>query len=281
MGINVGVGSPAGLAGASAELVLGWARRADAGSFSSLAVIDRLAYGNLEPLATLAAAAAVTGRIRLATTILIAPLRPLRLLAKQAASVDALSGGRLTLGLAVGARGDDYAAAGVDHPARGRLLTEHLVSLRELADGARFAPRPARPGGLEVLVGGTTGSALVRMARYAAGYVHSGGPPRAFAAAAERARTAWADAGRPGEPRLWGMGYVALGRAAEPGRAYLRDYYAFTGAFAERIAQEALTSPRAVTEFVAGYADAGCHELVLFPTVADPEQLDRLADAIG
>ena len=61
----------------------------------------------------------------------------------------------------------------------------------------------------------------------------------------------------------------------------LRDYYAFTAPFAERIAAESLTSARAVKDFVRGYEEAGCDELVLFPTVADAEELDRLAEALA
>jgi alkanesulfonate monooxygenase SsuD/methylene tetrahydromethanopterin reductase-like flavin-dependent oxidoreductase (luciferase family) len=271
--IRVGIGSPAGIPGSDPELVLDWARRADATPCSSLAVVDRLAYGNHDPFAVLAAAAAVTSRIRLATCILIAPLRQTELLARQAATVDALSGGRLTLGVAVGARTDDYHAAGLDPRGRGRRLSEQLGALRDAFD--QPGPRP------EVLVGGQSGAALARMARYGDGYVHGGGPPRAFAAAAERARAAWADAGRPGTPRLWGMAYFAFGEQAEAGRGYVRDYYAFTGAFAERIAEGVLTHPRAVTELVGGYGDAGCDELLLFPAVARADQLDRLADALG
>jgi alkanesulfonate monooxygenase SsuD/methylene tetrahydromethanopterin reductase-like flavin-dependent oxidoreductase (luciferase family) len=270
--IRVGVGSPAGIPGAGPDLVLGWAARTDATPCSSLAVIDRLAYGNHDALCVLAAAAAVTSRVRLVTCILIAPLRETDVLASQAAAVDALSGGRLTLGVAVGARAEDYQVAGLDPRGRGRRLDRQLATLRDRFDAA------GRP---ELLVGGQEGTALARMARYADGYVHGGGPPRAFAGAAERARAAWADAGRPGEPALWGMGYFALGGAAEAGRDYVRDYYAFTGPFAERIAEGVLTTPRAVTELVRGYADAGCDELLLFPAVAAADQLDRLADALG
>jgi hypothetical protein len=118
------------------------------------------------------------------------------------------------------------------------------------------------------------------MARAADGYVHGGGPPRAFANAAAKAWAAWRDLERPGRPQLWGQGYFALGDA-DAGAAYLRDYYAFTGPFAERIAAGNLTSGRAVRDFVRGYQEAGCDHLVLLPTVSDPAQLDRLADVLA
>jgi hypothetical protein len=118
------------------------------------------------------------------------------------------------------------------------------------------------------------------MARYADGYAHNGGPPRAFARAAASAMAAWSDLGRPGRPLLWGQGYFALGDE-RAGAAYLRDYYAFTGPFAERIAAGNLTSARAIRDLVRGYEEAGCDELILFPTVADLAQLDRLAEALA
>jgi alkanesulfonate monooxygenase SsuD/methylene tetrahydromethanopterin reductase-like flavin-dependent oxidoreductase (luciferase family) len=275
--MNVGVGLPTTTPGTTGELLLDWARRADEGAFSSLGVLDRVVYDSLEPFAALAAAAGVTSRVRLATMIAIGPLRPTGLLAKQAGSVHALSGGRLTLGLAVGARTEDYEAAGVESRGRGRKLAEQLAYIRGGVDGDRIGP--ARDG-MELLVGGMSGQAFSRMARYADGYVHGGGPPRAFTSAATRAQAAWADLGRPGRPRLWGQGYFCFGDP-DRGAAYLRDYYAFTGPFAERIAAENLTSARAVKDFVRGYEEAGCDELVLFPTVADPEELDRLAEALA
>jgi alkanesulfonate monooxygenase SsuD/methylene tetrahydromethanopterin reductase-like flavin-dependent oxidoreductase (luciferase family) len=275
--VNVGVGLPTTTPGADGALVVEWAKRAEAGPFTSLAVLDRLAYESFEPFTALAAAAGVTSRVRLATMVAAGPLRPTALLAKQAASLHALSGGRLTLGLAIGARVEDYEAAGVDHRDRGRRLAEQLAYVRGRVEEERVGPSRE---GIELLVGGGSGPAFARMARYADGYAHGGGPPRAFAGAAARAEAAWRDLGRPGRPRLWGQGYFALGDV-EAGNTYLRDYYAFTGPFAERVVAANLTSARAVKDFVRGYAEAGCDELVLFPTVSDLSELDRLAEAVG
>jgi alkanesulfonate monooxygenase SsuD/methylene tetrahydromethanopterin reductase-like flavin-dependent oxidoreductase (luciferase family) len=215
--------------------------------------------------------------VRLATMIAIGPVRGAAELVKQAATLQLLASGRLTLGLAVGARADDYAAAGVPTAGRGRRLSEQLVALRGGWETSPVIPQAPPP---EILVGGGSGPAFLRAARYADGYAHGGGPPRAFARAAAAARAAWGELGRPGEPRLWGQGYYCLGDA-ERGAAYLRDYYAFTGPFAETIAAALLDTPGAVRDFVRGYAEEGCDELVLLPTVSDPDELDRLAEVVG
>ncbi|HEX4725007.1 MAG TPA: LLM class flavin-dependent oxidoreductase [Pseudonocardiaceae bacterium] len=267
--MRIGIGLPTTTPGVSGGLLLEWARQADAGPFSSVAVLDRLVYDSVDPFVALGAAAAVTSRVRLATMISIGPLRSPAVLAKQASSVHLVAGGRLTLGLGIGARLDDYTAAGADHRNRGARLSEQLAHLRAL------------PGDtMELLVGGNSGAALARMARYADGYAHGGGPPRAFASAAARARAAWHDLGRPGEPALWGQAYFALGDPAA-GTAYLRDYYAFTGPFAETVAAANLTSAGAIRDLVRGYRAEGCDELVLLPTVADPAEVARLAEVLG
>ncbi len=121
------------------------------------------------------------------------------------------------------------------------------------------------------------------MARWSDGYVHGGGPPRAFATAVTKARAAWAEFGRPGAPQLWGQSYFALGDEATLGRArdYMRDYYAFTGPFVERIVEGLLTTPQAVAQQIRGYAEEGCDELVMIPAVSDLSQLERLAEVVG
>ena len=260
--------------------LLAWATRAEAGPFTSLGVTDRLVYDCTEPFVALTAAAAVTTRLRLVTMVAIGPIRPAALLAAQAASLDALSEGRLTLGVSLGARPDDYDATGASWRGRGKQLSDELAAMREIWEGTSVGPRPARPGGPDLLVGGGSGASFLRAARHADGYVHGGGPPRAFASAADRARAAWTDAGRPGEPLLWGQSYFSLADP-EAGAAYMRHYYAFTGPFAERVAAGLLDSPKAIREQVAGYAEAGCDELVLLPATSDPSELDRLADALA
>jgi alkanesulfonate monooxygenase SsuD/methylene tetrahydromethanopterin reductase-like flavin-dependent oxidoreductase (luciferase family) len=279
--LEVGVGLPSSVPGTRADTLLEWARRADQGPFSSLGVVDRISFDCYEPLTLLAAAATATSRVKLVTMVAISPLRTTAVLAKQAATIASMSNGRLVLGLAIGARRDDYDAAGVDHSDRGRRFTQQLIDLRSYWENDAVGPRPIPPQGPIVLAGGSSDAAFFRMARYADGYVHGGGPPRAFARAASVARAAWAECARPSRPQLWGQGYFALGDdAAERGEAYMRSYYEFTGPFVQRIVDVMLRTPQDVVQFVRGYAEAGCGELVLLPAVADIDQLDRLADVL-
>ncbi|HZD69222.1 MAG TPA: LLM class flavin-dependent oxidoreductase [Actinomycetes bacterium] len=174
--MKVGVGLLATAPGADPALLLEWARRADAGPFASLGIIDRLVYPSFEPLVTLAGAAAVTRRIRLLTSVLVAPQRPAGLLAKQAASLDALSGGRLTLGLAVGIRPDDFAATPAAFADRGRRFEDQLRAMRRIwtgqpvePEGGTIGPAPAQTGGPEVLIEGYAPVAVRRAGNLAMG----------------------------------------------------------------------------------------------------------------
>jgi alkanesulfonate monooxygenase SsuD/methylene tetrahydromethanopterin reductase-like flavin-dependent oxidoreductase (luciferase family) len=271
--MNVGVGLPNAVPGRGS--ITAWARRAEECGFSSLGVVDRIAYDSIDPFTALAAAATATTHIGLATTVAIGPLRAAALLTKEVATVHALAINRLTVGLGIGARTEDFEVAGVDHRRRGSILDDQLYELRRLLGDED-------PGEPKLLVGGTSDVAFARAARAADGYVHGGGPPRAFATAALKARTAWRDYARRGDPLLWGQGYFALGREArDAGLAYMRDYYAFTGPFAERIAEGMLNTPQDVAQLVRGYSEAGCDELVLMPAVPSIDQLSLLADVLA
>jgi len=230
-------------------------------------------------MTALAAAAAVTERIGLVTMVVIGPLRGAAVLAKEAATIQAVSGGRLVLGVGIGARADDYEASGQPTAARGERLSALIRDLRDHWEDPDRGPEAEPP---PVLAGGTSDAAVARVALHADGYVHGGGPPRSFARVVEKVRTGWRDAGRPGAPMLWGQGYFALGdEAAERGLAYMKDYYAFTGPFAEKIAAGLLTTPQDVAAFLRGYEELGCQEMVLFSAVSDLDQLDRLEEILG
>ena len=108
-----------------------------------------------------------------------------------------------------------------------------------------------------------------------------GGTPNVLREGAEKMHAAWRAAGRDGEPRIASLAYFALGDGAqEAAQGYLRDYYAWLGEYAGMIADSAATDAETAKQYVAGFADAGCDELVMFPSNPDPDQVDLLADAV-
>jgi alkanesulfonate monooxygenase SsuD/methylene tetrahydromethanopterin reductase-like flavin-dependent oxidoreductase (luciferase family) len=277
--MEIGIGLPNAVPGIDRTGIVDWARRAEAAGFSSLGTLDRIAYGNYESLIALAAAAAVTDRIKLATDILIAPLRAnSALLAKQSATIDHLAGGRrVVLGLAPGGRQDDYELSGVDFSRRGRIFDGQLEALRGFWDGDDIGPA-GRP---QVLVGGTVDAAYRRGARFGDGWTAGGGGPQRFAEGREKAREAWRAAGRDGEPRTMALFYFALGDDAEGAvRRSIGDYYSFAGEYAEQIIASAAKDEDTLRGYIAAYTEAGCDEVICFPASADPEQVDRLAAAV-
>jgi alkanesulfonate monooxygenase SsuD/methylene tetrahydromethanopterin reductase-like flavin-dependent oxidoreductase (luciferase family) len=287
--MDVGIGLPATIPGTRGSLILDWAKRADSGPFSSLGIIDRLVYPNYESLITLAAAAAVTDRVRLMSTILIAPLRGAGVLAKQAASIDALSGGRLTLGLGVGAREDDFNAAPATFHDRARRFEEQLELMKRVWSGqpasdevGPIGPPPARSGGPELLVGGYSPPAIRRVGRWGDGYISGGIPdPEQVRQLFDLAEESWRAEGREGKPRLVASLYYALGPNAERGGDYLRDYYGYFGPAADDMARSIPSSPEAVEGLIRGFGEVGADEVICWPTVAELDQVDRLADLVG
>jgi alkanesulfonate monooxygenase SsuD/methylene tetrahydromethanopterin reductase-like flavin-dependent oxidoreductase (luciferase family) len=242
--VDVGIGLASTIPDTEGRTLVDWAKAAEEAGFSTLGTIGRLVYLNYEELIALSAAAAVTSRIRLTTSVLLAPLYSnAALLAKQAASLDRLSGGRLVLGLAVGGRDDDFTASGVSMHGRGRRLEEQVAIMKRVWSGEEFGtaggigPEPARPGGPEIILGGTTEASFTRVARIADGWIMGGGAPDMFAQRAADVDRAWHEARRPGRPRKLTLAYFALGpdaRAQADG--YLQHYYGWLGDIANMIA---------------------------------------------
>jgi alkanesulfonate monooxygenase SsuD/methylene tetrahydromethanopterin reductase-like flavin-dependent oxidoreductase (luciferase family) len=276
--MDVGIGLPNAVRGVDRRGTVEWARRAEAAGFSSLGTIDRLVFPSYESLISLAAAAAVTERIRLVTDILIAPLRTnTALFAKQTATLNHLSEGRLVLGLAVGGREDDFELSGADFGSRGRAFDRQLEELASLWGSDRVAPA-SRPG---LLVGGRSPAAFRRAARHADGWTIGGGTPDDFAESNAKLLEAWASEGRDGEPRTMALFYYALGeRAEEHARQDLLDYYAFVGDYAEQIVASAAKDEATLKQYLSGFEAAGVDEVICFPTAIDPEQVDLLAAAV-
>jgi alkanesulfonate monooxygenase SsuD/methylene tetrahydromethanopterin reductase-like flavin-dependent oxidoreductase (luciferase family) len=281
--MDIGVCLPTTVAGAQGSQLLEFARRADQLGFTSLTVVDRLVYDNYDSIVTLAAAAAVTERITLVTGILLAAYRPSAVeLAKQLASLDRISGGRLVVGVSSGMREDDYTATGTDYHTRGRRLDAMIEEMREVWQGRGPVPGvgPAPTNGdIPFWVGGHSPQGLERAARYGIGWISPGGPPQKFPDLVSKVTELWAKQGRTGAPRMAANCYVSLGPdGAELATEHMLHYYAYMGELAGHLAKGAITDEDRLRQAVDAYAANGCDELLLLCCSADPKQLDRIAD---
>lgn len=280
--MDLSIGLPNAVPGTSGDELVEFAKRAESRGFKSLGSIDRVVYENYEPLVALAAAAAVTETIGLSTSVLLGPLRPSgAALGKQTLSLNALSGGRFSLGIGLGGREDDYAAIGASMDDRGKVMDELLAEMTKVWDDEAIGPNIA--GRPQLLLGGGVQASYDRAARFGDGWIGGGAPPDQFAKDADAVRKAWSDAGRDGEPVLRALGYFALGDTGEAdANAYLTDYYSWLGEeTAGYIAGSAAKDAETVQGYIQGFTAVGCDELILFPSNGSPDQVDLLADAAG
>jgi alkanesulfonate monooxygenase SsuD/methylene tetrahydromethanopterin reductase-like flavin-dependent oxidoreductase (luciferase family) len=283
--MKIGIGLPNTLT-VPGPTVVDWARKAEERGFRSLATIDRIVYPSYDSLTTLAVAAGATSRVTLFSNILLGPVYPPVWLAKATASLDALSGGRLLLGLGVGGRPDDFAAMDRPFEQRGKLMDGTLDLLHRAwageeitGDDVAVGPAPARGNRVPVLMGGTSDAAIRRTVQQAEGWTAGGGGPDMAAPVIEKVRKAWAAAGRDGEPRFGALVYFGLGDEAAS-RASLLSYYGFLGEWAGKIADSAIRTAADARAVAQRYADIGVTDLAFDPTIASPDEIDRLADAV-
>ena len=222
------------------------------------------------------------------TTVLLAPLRGAGVLAKQAASIDALSEGRLTLGLGVGGREDDFRVAPASFRDRARRFEEQLDIMKRIWSGQPVSeemgpvgPPPAREGGSELLIGGYSPTPIRRVGRWADGFISGGVPdPEQVRQMFDLAEESWRAEGREGKPRLVASLYYALGPNAARGGDYIRDYYSYFGPAADDMARSIPSSPEAVEGLIRDFGEAGADEVICWPTVAELDQVDRLDELV-
>jgi alkanesulfonate monooxygenase SsuD/methylene tetrahydromethanopterin reductase-like flavin-dependent oxidoreductase (luciferase family) len=271
--MRVGIGLPAAVPEADMSLVGRWAAEAEEAGFASIGVIDRLLYDNLDPLTALAAAAAGTSRIELTTTVVNVCWRGNAvLLAKQLSSVDRLSGGRLTAGLGMGGWPADFEASGVPLARRGRLFDASLSAMERT-----WQASGNRPG---ILMGGTVPAAFARAVRdESEGWVAPLFDIGLLRDGAAAVRSAWAEAGRAGRPRIVTGRYFSLGRDAdETADEYIHHYYGAD--FFAPARADTLTSIDQIHAELRRLSEADCADVLLFPCSGDLDQVSLLAQAL-
>lgn len=294
--VQVGLNVPTAAPGAEPNTAVEFGRRAELAGVHSVWVLDRLVFGNQEPLLSLAAIAATTERVRLGTCVLLATLRPPALLAKMIASLDRLSGGRVTLGVGVGSRPDDFQAAEVPFDHRGSRAEELVRVLRLAWSGAPvrhsgkfyrldvgpIGPEPVQTH-LPIWFGGSAESALKRIARIADGYIGgSGGGPSGFRANWEKVRRYADAAGRdPAAITPAALVYACVDddrdRARAKAEEYLMHYY---GPRRTDTSGFLLGPPDDCVRTANAYIEAGVQTLILGSVTSDLRYLERLCEHV-
>ncbi|MBX7456363.1 LLM class flavin-dependent oxidoreductase [Mycolicibacterium sp. 3033] len=273
-----------------------WARLVDDGPFSSLCWGERIAFDNPESLTLLGALAAWTERVRLVTTVVIPQLHDPVMLAKALATGDLLCDGRLTVGIGVGGRHEDYRAVGADPATQTmRQLADRVAVMQRVWAGENVTdatlpvgPPPVQPGGPELLVGTTGPKTLRSAAGWATGLA---GISLDLDTAAQNelfdvARAAWRDAGKPA-PHLATSFWFAIGEGAAPREQvhhHLRRYMNWIPA--EIVDAMAPTTGWAGTQdelrtALGRFADIGTDEIHLIPTSSDLDQLRQVSEVVS
>lgn len=293
--MQVGMNLPVMVPGLTRDLVREWCRRVDAGPWSSIAAGERITFPNPEIMVTLTAAAAWTERVRVGFHVLVPPMHSAVLLAKQVATLDVLSGGRVCLGVGVGAREEDYRAVGAAWDSRLLTRLERSVDTMKsvwrgghVTEGATrpMEPLPLQAGGPEILAGVLMPQAIERAARWADGISgFSFEPSREdIEMRFEGARRAWKAAGRERGPKLVTGFWYALGPDPEEQvAAYLERYLGFMGEGAGRSLAPNIRakSPAAMREALQLCRELGADEVLLVPTSSDPDEIDRAAEVVA
>ncbi len=294
---QIGIALP-NLPGITPPLVPEFARRIEAGGFAGVWSLDRLVYENPDPVTALAACAAVTSRVRLGTSVLLLPLHPPVVLAKQLATIDLLSNGRLILGVGIGGRPDDFSAASVPMARRGSRAAEAIQIMKQVWAGEPIrhrgthftiecgpvAPLPVQRPHPPIWMGGIQEPALRRIARIADGFIGTGGAgPDGFRKTLQRVLQLRREAGRSDAAFPSGcLAYFNLRddpeRAKREAMGTLTRYYGpqFTTWFDP---ERALVygPPEEFARRTQGYLDTGVDHLILVPTTLDVAQVDRIA----
>lgn len=276
-----------------ATLLRQWAKRVDEGPFSSLCWGERIAFDNPEALTLLGALAAWTDRVPLITTVIVPQLHDPVLLAKSLATGDMLSGGRLTVGLGVGGRREDYLSVGADPSTQTmREMANRVAIMKKVWEGHRITdsvvpvgPRPVQPTGPRLLVGTVGPKTLQSAAPWADGLagitlnLNVAEQNQLF----EVGREAWEQAGKPA-PHLATSFWFALGRPDEARAQIHRHLRHYMNWIPTEIVDAMAPSTGfagtedQLAEVLRAFAAVGTSEIHLIPTSSDLDQLRRAAD---
>jgi len=279
------------------ENVVNFAKKCEAMGCQSMWTIDRIAYDNLEPLTVLAAAAGVTQKIRLGTSVLLGNLRHASHIAKIVSTLDFISNGRVTLGLGFGSRESDYKAVEIPFEHRGSRAVEQVQLMKRLwsEDSVTFkgkfynvenlsvGPKPIQKPHPPIWTGGSAEVSLKRAGTWADGFICGSSAIPDFPSTWEKIAGYARAAGRdPNRIRKAGLTFMAIdddqSKAVRAVEDYVMRYY---GRLRADVANTSLVgSPAAVTERIGAFLSKGPDTLIIGVADPDPRQLDLFGEKV-
>lgn len=277
----------------SRETMLTWFRRVEEGPFSSLSCGERMIGSSVEMSSTLAAAAAVTERIRIVPTLYVLPMHPAIWVAKNAATLDVISGGRVTITVGVGGRDHDYRCMERERNKPHARMEAQVAQIRSIWRGELpfegtepIGPKPVQPGGPPILAGVMGPGAIKRAARYADGvYSWSGNGNRdEMKGQLEAVRAAWTDAGRDTAPQhVAGFWYSLVDDADRRLKEYVYKYTRIMGEDVAKAMSSMVdrSSADAVRASLDAYEELGVEECMLNSATSDIAELDNLLEVLA
>jgi alkanesulfonate monooxygenase SsuD/methylene tetrahydromethanopterin reductase-like flavin-dependent oxidoreductase (luciferase family) len=275
-------------------VTLDWCRLIDAGPFSTLSCGERITGPTQDMRVLMSAAAALTERVRLMPSLYVLPMHSAVRVAKELASLDVLSNGRVTVTVGVGGREHDYRAVGAPFERRFARLDEQVATMRRIWSGEPpfegadpVGPTPVQKGGPPILSGAMGPKSIARAAQWADGIYGftMNGDSAPVAQSFATIRSAWDKAGRSVAPRqLTGFWYSLAPQDADTKlKRYVEQYLAVLGQdMAKAVAKTmVMSSPDAVRRGLDAIEELGCEEFFLVPATCELAEVERAAELIA
>ncbi len=290
--MKIGICLPYMKSGLNRKTFQDWCKAIDSEGFNSLSCGERVTGNTLEMRNILAFAAASTERVRIIPSLYVLPMHSAMQAAKEVATLDILSNGRVTLCVGVGGREQDYRALDASMKGRFQKLDEQIALMKRVWQGEDFegigvlGPSPVQAGGPPILSGAMGPKSMARSAHWADGLYSfamdgSADLTRYFRDAANQA---WQDAGRSTRPYFMGGFWYSLADDAKNQlHRYVYDYLKVFGDHeANKIAQGmVMHDPGAVRSGIEAMNELGCDEIQLVPATAEIAEVEKLAKLLG
>ena len=280
-------------AGYDRGTTLDWCREVDAGPFATLSCGERVISYSQDMRVILSAAAALTERVRIMPSLYVLPAHAPVRAAKEIATLDVLSGGRVRVGVGVGGREQDYRAVGASFERRHQRLDDAVADMRRVWSGAPVfeggdpvGPAPVQAGGPPIYAGSMGPKAIARAARWADGLYGFtvNADPAPAGAQFDWARSAWQEAGREQAPRLMtGFWYSLADDAATKLERYVFEYLKVAGTEIARAmaANMVANNPDTILRAIDAIEELGCDELFFVPATLELTELERLSKLLA